>query len=1061
MRTYITAFVVGVAIAAAWLGTGSETESRSNRERESSPSQPERRLDAASEVATFPRQPASHRDSSTEAVEVALNPNLIAGRHTVICTSDPDLFDELGAAVNIWNSALVGLKFGTTAGPLLLHSSAGAVPGQCAETNQLDIHVQVLRGACMNANANACYRRIKEVNSAPPHQSFRFEAKAKHSQILYRTGNAVQVSTLVHELGHVLGLSDYKDCDKLRSQGSAHQDPDLEDQHFSAMAKRNAACRPIDENTITGRDLRDLYEAYHVGAITNVELKGDVYVGPKEIAGIQFPRLTTFSLQWGMEGIKEASHGASHIAVLRQDSGSDVWHSIHQTPIRDSSGRPRESVDTVDTSGKIGSLYKVVGVTRGDIRWQGRRVETSTDPTTWAFDREISLGSIKYTEGDPTFIVGIEAYNRSQDGVIGPEVLSASVSPRYCWAGDTLATSLSVSGGVATRSKGLRGPDETGYSFNDERAPCGSVGGAREFLAIGEWGSGISTIRSPAISLSVSVHETPSTLELASSPPRPTSCTSGRELLVGWEVSGGTGGKQVWIGEELDTNGAPPATVSCPNSVGTTLTLSGFVLDAAGSGANWTAPTLTVIPDPFANLHVARLTTRSATLDWSPVGVTALVDAQAALDDQYYYEVQKDGKTVPAEGGKGSLQLKSTSHTFENLTPGTPYVLGVRLVTNMVWTDWVEHPVTTLLGTPQPTVAFGAIADDGTFSATVAWPKVDCATGYEVVIDDGSGAGDPISVSTPKGKECEVMEGRISQQLAKLDGTKTYTISVVAVRRADDQAEPVESEPGAALACLGPCGVRVSQVTTSGLRLSWTGLEPYRGAQQSVVLHEARVRSGENAFPTERGSHQAYETLSNLSLAGETTYTAEVRLYSIARGGWTGWVGVEFTTPAAPAPTPLSLSVTPSATTCLAGESVTISWSVTGGSGKYAVSVDGARQAGISANVTCQATAGTQSVKVKATDRTYPQLTATQTITLTVTKPQVEAPTELSVRADVTSLTLTWKGPDGASGYGVRRDGGAETKLPATTLSHPFTGLTQSTKYKLEMSAYLNDDRSV
>ena len=495
--------------------------------------------------------------------------------------------------------------------------------------------------------------------------------------------------------------------------------------------------------------------------------------------------------------------------------------------------------------------------------------------------------------------------------------------------------------------------------------------------------------------------------------------------------------------------------------MGTTLTLSGFVLDAAGSGANWTAPTFTVIPDPFANLHVARLTTRSATLDWSPVGVTALVDAQAALDDQYYYEVQKDGKTVPAEGKMGSLQLKSTSHTFENLTPGTLYVLGVRLVTNMVWTDWVEHPVTTLLGTPQPTVAFGAIADDGTFSATVAWPKVDCATGYEVVIDDGSGAGDPISVSTPKGKECEVMEGRISQQLDELDATKTYAISVVAVRRADDQADPVKSEPGAALACLGPCGVRVSQVTTSGLLVSWTGLEPYRGAQQSVVLHEARVRSGENAFPTERGSHQAYETLSNLSLTGETTYTVEVRLYSIARGGWTGWVGVEFTTPAAPAPTPLSLSVTPSATTCLAGESVSVSWSVTGGSGKYEVSVDGNKQSGSSATVTCQATAGDQSVTVVVTDKTHATLTKTQTITLTVTKPKVEAPTELSVDAGVTSLTLTWKGPDGASGYGVRRGGGAETKLPATTLNHPFPGLTPSTKYQLEVRAYIDADHSV
>ncbi len=134
---------------------------------------------------------------------------------------------------------------------------------------------------------------------------------------------------------------------------------------------------------------------------------------------------------------------------------------------------------------------------------------------------------------------------------------------------------------------------------------------------------------------------------------------------------------------------------------------------------------------------------------------------------------------------------------------------------------------------------------------------------------------------------------------------------------------------------------------------------------------------------------------------------------------------------------------------------MSVSWSVTGGSGKYAVGVDSKTRSGSSAKVTCQATPGTQSVAAKTTDTTYKQLSATQTITLTVTRCSVEAPIELDVDADVTSLRLKRKGSDGVSGYGVRIDGGAET-----TLSHPFPGLTQSTKYKLEMTAYLNDDRS-
>ncbi len=75
----------------------------------------------------------------------------------------------------------------------------------------------------------------------------------------------------------------------------------------------------------------------------------------------------------------------------------------------------------------------------------------------------------------------------------------------------------------------------------------------------------------------------------------------------------------------------------------------------------------------------------------------------------------------------------------------------MRLVTNMVWTDWVEHPVTTLLGTPTPTVAFGAIADDGTFSATVSMflsvaprspadstpPRINCVAMSSATASDG------------------------------------------------------------------------------------------------------------------------------------------------------------------------------------------------------------------------------------------------------------------------------------------------------------------------------------
>ncbi|MYI03272.1 MAG: hypothetical protein F4066_00205 [Chloroflexi bacterium] len=127
--------------------------------------------------------------------------------------------------------------------------------------------------------------------------------------------------------------------------------------------------------------------------------------------------------------------------------------------------------------------------------------------------------------------------------------------------------------------------------------------------------------------------------------------------------------------------------------------------------------------------------------------------------------------------------------------------------------------------------------------------------------------------------------------------------------------------------CEGPCEVAVSNVSATGLRVAWTALDP------DILIHHVRVRSGERVLAQGYGSHRRYESLSGLKLAGETTYTAEVRLFSGTRGGYTPWAGVEFTTPEAPKPDPVTLLVTPSSTTCLTGESVTVSWSVTGGSG--------------------------------------------------------------------------------------------------------------------------------
>ena len=128
MRTIITAIVVGLAIAAACLGAVSDILGRSDSTQDPTLARPESRTNTERAVTPVPHGPGSHKDPSAEAIGVALNPNLIAGRHTVVCTTDLNLFHEHDAAVDIWNSRLAGLNVGTTAGPLRLHTSGGAAP---------------------------------------------------------------------------------------------------------------------------------------------------------------------------------------------------------------------------------------------------------------------------------------------------------------------------------------------------------------------------------------------------------------------------------------------------------------------------------------------------------------------------------------------------------------------------------------------------------------------------------------------------------------------------------------------------------------------------------------------------------------------------------------------------------------------------------------------------------------------------------------------------------------------------------------------------------------------
>ena len=1162
MKLWLLASIIGLALAAALLGLTVERTDSARQQPPVTEFTPNP-LPAASDYMISQNQrlqgPAAHGDGN-RAAEEYLNEHVINGKTTTICAEDKALHEALTTATEAWNQALNNIAKG---GVLTNHPNTYLVtvldpftglPIEQTVTDCRGMDVEVLRRIDRSQasfcggegwGAAACYAS-KRVSTPRPRREFSspdnhdIDTKRQPYGIIYYQGSDISHATLVHELGHVLGLSDYLTCDELRAGPDKTTgfvqpgDVDPLDDHVSAMRNdQTAVCN--SGSTITGRDLRDFYETYRVGAINSVRLDGNVASNTNEHLSITF--------YWGGSGVEQASHNGSHVAVLRRANSSAAWTSVGDAKkIWTDQTQAREMLSVVDTLGRAAE-YKIVGLTRGDIRRQTGidthgtfTVEGDTEGTTFTDD---------FTEGDPTIVVGISPYRESgtkRIEVDGPAVLSASVSPRYCDVHGTLTIVMLSTGGGTSTEESTKGPNSSFATGN--RVSCGANPGGQLVSVKAKWGTGSQAVVRTT-ELPIQVHASPrrATRIATTLVPSPlanpvsvTSCVTGETLSLAVEPKSLLEHLDVWVNDRrltgmsnavechADTSGRSRMGVMVLRSDGGRLgehtlrivgefrprflnrqlycnageettanlvitggqagyfysdkvqavgirtpTTRGYyaylfdcpsvpvkgdsvqvgVQDASGRSRTASVPLdvcISPLPRPATPKPAANgVDSFAIALEWTPVPCART------------YEVRYEA--VGRSEGGDVIESHLPGAMVDMLQANTVYRMSVRAIETQrlmesfaasEWSEWVS--VQTAPTAPSLKVDFRSWVGDpgGIYGVDVSWPQVPGATTYSDAFDVSPGEVTPARSGTSQVPSCRIGGSDVERICQNLAPDQTYEIEVRAVNSNSDA-----SEAGTAVACLGPCGVQVSGVTTSGLRMSWTALEP------DILIHHVRVRSGERVLANGYGSHRPYKTMSNLKLAGETTYIAEVRLLSSARGGYTGWVGTTFTTPAAPKPTPLSLSVTPSKTSCLTGGTVTLNWSVTGGSGKYEVSVDGKKQSGNSATVTCQATAGDQPVTVVVADKMHSTLTKTQTITLTVTKPKVEAPSGLSVDADVTSLTLKWMGPDDTTGYGVRIDGGAETKLSATTLSHPFPGLTPSTEYRLEVRAYVGADHSI
>jgi len=648
MRGILAAALVGAALGVALLGYGLDrTRSASVQPERAAPTAP-RAAGLAAPTAPLPPAPGAHADANSEGMAVYLNQNVISGVETRVCTEEPALYTALATAIQRWETALAPLQ--------LFELVDGRGANSCTGAGAPDIDVLVRFGTDCPGTPNACYRSfVPRSDEALPRRFFRYSGSQDHSVIIYEGGAAqnvttVRLSTIMHELGHVLGLSDYDDatCDGLHQPPIgmppiftyAANDVDRGDDDLALMlSPAGAACRSAD--VITGRDRRDFHEAYQVGAIPNVRAVPAYITGPDLTLTLD-PTRRRFV--WNPSDAEAAGHNAQYIAVVGRLPGDAVagdWRERGAVEIRDGQGNLMHEVAIQQQTTPQGAAiarteFQVVGLTRGG---PVRRNAAWAEPLPAADRATGALGAHRYMMGDPTVVHG-DVWNTASPRLY----LSASISPGACYisgAGAAGTLPLIWSAGSSTEQRftatvtlevtinGTSVYDQTASTASGtRRIPCSSISGNRSIAvtATASGGNAGSQSQTETVNLVVQDrnHDNPPRFQITSVP---ASCTQGGTLSVGWSLSGGVPPVTVYIAGVKDPDGVSPTSVPCPN--GTRERVSGLALAADGSGDraasgyfNVIAPPVTVPAAP-TNLRTSSQTQISAVLRWDAVAGAA------------------------------------------------------------------------------------------------------------------------------------------------------------------------------------------------------------------------------------------------------------------------------------------------------------------------------------------------------------------------------------------------------------------------------------------------------
>lgn len=289
----------------------------------------------------------------------------------------------------------------------------------------------------------------------------------------------------------------------------------------------------------------------------------------------------------------------------------------------------------------------------------------------------------------------------------------------------------------------------------------------------------------------------------------------------------------------------------------------------------------------------------------APLNVTispAITDATVSWDPAngvagYEYDVTTD-QLPPASGNPTT----STSVPVSGLLPGISYYAHVRSSCGGVFSSWTSQPFVI----PCPLTAIPGVSGISTSQATVSWPAVPGASGYEYVLS--TDAPEPVS-GTPTNATTHVE--------TNLNPGTQYYIHVRTACAGGSYSGWV-SVPFTTVCPMPPTPV-VSQITPSGAHIDWDEVNDNKGYQYFISTSNV---------PNQSPPTTIYNSQVASGLQQGTTYYVYVR--TVCNPGIVSqWATASFTTTYPPCNPPTINPVTS------IGSNATISWSNVSGAISY------------------------------------------------------------------------------------------------------------------------------